>query len=364
MRRADERVGAVRIRRGHAAVDTCRVVSHHVLSRSDSRRELPAVVTTRVCPSPTSCVAAGYYQTESGDQTLIESWDGSTWALTSSPNAGGSNELEGVSCPTSTSCVAVGHFLNGPVDDGHGYQTLIETSDMGAWSVTSSPNVGSGTSDSSALHGVSCFSSASCVAVGYDDTGSGDQALIETWDGSTWSVTSSPAHAGALGGVSCSSSTSCVAVGSYTSGSGIQILVETWNGSAWSITSTPNASGNDGLGSVSCTSSTSCVAVGSSTTGSEQQYKTLIDVWNGSHWSIVSSPDASTSGNTLLSVSCSSSTSCEAVGYYDTGSGDDPLIEIWNGTSWGIASGTNRGGTYIFLDGVSCTERDKLRGGG
>ena len=72
-----------------------------------------------------------------------------------------------------------------------------------------------------------------------------------------------------LTGVSCVSVLSCVAVGTEVSGSeGDQTLVETWgNGSTWSVTPSPNpGSGNDSLNGFSCSSATSCVAVGASGT--------------------------------------------------------------------------------------------------
>ena len=98
------------------------------------------------------------------------------------------------------------------------------------------------------------------------------QTLIETWDGSAWSVTPSPATPDTAYVLSVSGvgATSCVAVGGYVNGSGVaQTLVETWDGTTWSVTPSPNpSSDNDGLTSVSCLGSTSCVAVGTEVSGS------------------------------------------------------------------------------------------------
>ena len=74
------------------------------------------------------------------------------------------------------------------------------------------------------------------VAVGYSvDSGGDPQTLVETREGTTWSVTStpSPSPSASLNGVSCGSATSCVAVG-WTGDSIRQTLVETWSGTAWS----------------------------------------------------------------------------------------------------------------------------------
>ncbi|MFZ0668208.1 MAG: hypothetical protein WAM97_20845, partial [Acidimicrobiales bacterium] len=68
------------------------------------------------CVNQTTCVAVGYSEVNV-DQTLIESWDGTAWSQTSSPDDGtGDNELEGVSCSHAPDCVAVGEFLNGSND--------------------------------------------------------------------------------------------------------------------------------------------------------------------------------------------------------------------------------------------------------
>ena len=95
----------------------------------------------------------------------------STWSIVSSPNSGtGNNYLFGVSCLTSSSCTAVGSY-NG------GAQVLIESWNGTSWSIVPSPSSGI-----SSLHGVACVSSSFCTAVGgYQNnfTGQG-QTLIES----------------------------------------------------------------------------------------------------------------------------------------------------------------------------------------
>ena len=70
-----------------------------------------------------------------------------------------------------------------------------------------------------ALRGVSCPSTTSCFAVG--DTYTVDGTLVEHWNGSHWSIMTSPNHTGSttrlngLNGVSCPNTTNCFAVGFY-----------------------------------------------------------------------------------------------------------------------------------------------------
>ena len=131
-------------------------------------------------------------------------------------------------------------------------------------------------------------------------------------------------------------------------------LVERWNGTSWSIVASPNPSGatDAALSGVSCPSTSSCYAVGYYSTTSAT--KTLVERWNGTSWSIVASPNPSDSTAELDGVACPSATSCYAVGsYFD--SADKTLVERWNGTSWSIVASPNpSGATDSFLSGVSC----------
>ena len=84
----------------------------------------------------------------------------SVWSVTNSPNEGsGQDQLFDVSCVTSTFCMAVGYFYNVEFEK----QTLVESLAGGTWSWDSSPSAGL----DSYLYGVSCSSSTSCIAVGY-----------------------------------------------------------------------------------------------------------------------------------------------------------------------------------------------------
>ena len=144
------------------------------------------------------------------------------------------------------------------------------------------------------------------------------------------------AHGGLLA-VSCVSPTFCMAVGSIEGRKRGVTLAELYNGSDWTVLPTPNVRGttdNELLG-VSCSSGTSCTAVGFRQ-NKQGAARTLAEQWNGLAWSIDSAPFVFHSG--LAAVSCASPTACTAVG----GSGSFPdsigsaLAERWNGTSWAI----------------------------
>ena len=97
--------------------------------------------------------------------------------------------------------------------------------------------------------------------------------MVESWNGSTWSVVPSPNPSGStyiiFNGISCFSATNCTAVGFSINGNTLQTLIESWDGTAWSITPSPNVSGsNSQLFGITCPSATGCIAVGKSDIGS------------------------------------------------------------------------------------------------
>jgi len=127
------------------------------------------------CTTTTSCVAAGYVYPGNGTSTtLVEAWDGHAWTIVPSPNPSTFrrplNVLSGVSCATARSCSAVGWY--GATDNGSG-QTLVETWNGTTWNARPSPSRGT----FSFLNAVSCPTPASCVAVGENGTDTFRQTL-------------------------------------------------------------------------------------------------------------------------------------------------------------------------------------------
>jgi len=133
--------------------------------------------------------------------------------------------------------------------------------------------------------------------------------------------------------------------------------------SPWSVQSTPEPNPSLPhtaiLNDVSCTSTTSCVAVGSYQTDQDTTVP-LSERWNGTSWQLVSAPaPPSSSDSSLYSVSCASASACTAVGYTMRGVlPGDAFAESWDGVRWQLDSLPNPGsGTEeeIELTGVSCT---------
>jgi hypothetical protein len=276
------------------------------------------------------------------------------WAVQSDPSGeAAGNSLNGVSCSSSsTACVAVGITS--------GTDSLAEFRSGKTWAIQSVPNP-TGALDSG-LSGVACSSTTACIAVGnYENSANVTVPLAEFWNGAVWQVQTTLNPTGSirawLSSVSCSSSNACTAVGGYESSSeAIFTLAERWNGTEWQIQSTPNPTGfatNQFLG-VSCSSSTSCMAVGSSG-GPKLFQATLAESWNGTTWQIQSTPTPIEHNTELRSVSCFAANACTAVGGEEEETGTT-LAERWNGTEWQIQSTPNAAPVgYTHLTGVSCS---------
>jgi len=187
---------------------------------------------------------------------------------------------------------------------GSSFNTLIEHWDGTSWAVTPSPKLPQG----SALTGVTAPAPDNAWAVGFDG-GSAD-ALVEHWDGTSWSVVASPAFAGVSisnGAISADSATDVWAVGFLASSSTTSENVSLhWDGTRWAVVPSPNPNpqGNNGLGAVAAVSATDVWAAG------EQLKGPFTEHWDGSKWTILATPAgvrffaamAASTGGTVLAV--------------------------------------------------------------
>jgi hypothetical protein len=105
---------------------------------------------------------------------------------------------------------------------------------------------------------------------------------------------------------------------------------------------------------VSCTSATSCMAVGAAG-GPNFNAALLADRWNGVTWSVVPvpKPKGAQSGD-LASVSCTSPSACTAVGSWENSHVFAPLAERWNGIAWSVERVPPGSAAAPDLFGVSC----------
>jgi hypothetical protein len=140
-----------------------------------------------------------------------------------------------------------------------------------------------------------------------------DETYSLHWNGSSWSIVSMPLEPGTnpdfeyvLNSVEAISPTNVWAVGeavNVAEPSGATDLIEHWNGTEWSVVSSPSPGTGAGLSGVTASSATDVWAVGSYTPTGSSTAQTLTLNWNGTAWSTVTSPNASTGSSLLNSVS-------------------------------------------------------------
>ncbi len=269
-----------------------------------------------------------------------------------------SNSYAGSAVTTAGRRVARSLILDGLGSQQSPLPSTSTPSGNGSWTATEAPlpaNAGSGYLYFDSLSAVSCPSASYCVAVGgYTDTSKDNEGVLLTWSGKAWTAAQAPLPANALpdetsdpgnyvSGVSCVSASYCVAVGSYvTTDDTLEGLLLTWSGGAWTATEAPlppNAISQPSvsLPAISCSSTTSCVAVGDyeDTSG---DFDGLLLTWSGGAWTATEAPLPANgrADSSVIGVSCPSASSCVAVGnYHETTYGElEGLLLSWSGGAW------------------------------
>jgi hypothetical protein len=198
--------------------------------------------------SPDDMWAVGSMLSEGGLllNLLFEHWDGTAWTATSQTT--NSAFLLGASADATNDVWAVG--FNGSENDKS--RTLAMHYDGTSWKTVAIPSVGTGANQ---LNAVVALAPNDVWAVGFSTPvappkGAATLTLIEHWDGTSWSVVTSPNvgpansfQSNKLYGITAVSPTDIWAFGSYfaASGSGHQItLLEHWDGNSWTIQPSPN----------------------------------------------------------------------------------------------------------------------------
>jgi hypothetical protein len=264
--------------------------------------------------------------------TLSEHWDGISWKAVPSANAYSSdNVLAGVAGTSSKDVWAVGSGEDLSGGPGTDYpKALIQHWDGSGWSLIPGATVNG--LPSSHLNGVAAISHSDAWAVGDS---------IQHWDGSHWKTI--VPDFGTFFAVAAAASNDVWAVGGTPPqgcGDTAPALIEHWNGSSWSvIPNTPRGL----LYGVAVVSSKDVWAVGNAFGTS------LIMHWDGKQWSVVK---ATASGAYLSSVSARATDDVWAVGFrYDQNAAQVAILH-WDGHTWTAAAATGPGLNGSVLAGV------------
>ncbi|HEY4990616.1 MAG TPA: hypothetical protein VII33_00865, partial [Nakamurella sp.] len=238
------------------------------------------------CPSATACTAVGHIvDSAEAAHPFIERLSGTAWSGTvlGVPAGASSAWLTAVSCPAATNCTAVGYYSRAADSTTH---PLAERLSGTTWTAnTTIPEPAGGVR--TVLNSVTCPTATTCIAVGGQQVSDATPftSVVETSSGTTWEL-SLPPNAGELHGVSCGTAATWLAVGTTAS--------DSLSGGTWNHPQIPNP--DDGLSlfayevlAVSCTSATVCTAVGDAY-NSWDEFKhpeQLAATLSGGTWTIV-----------------------------------------------------------------------------
>jgi hypothetical protein len=222
--------------------------------------------------------------------------------------------------------------------------------DGARWKAVPTPKLR--TNDNSALNGVVALASNNIYAVGYQPASNGAVlTLVEHWDGSAWKVMPSPnanKTGNVLASVAANSPTDIWAVGDKVApGLPVETLTEHFDGTKWSAVPSPNVIttgdlNQNVLSSVQAVSSNDVTAAGFVLDGNNQRELTLVEHWDGAQWSVIPTPNQSSSPgslNILHGVTAISAKDLYAVGFFAdaaTSGQQRTLVEHFDGIAWQI----------------------------
>jgi hypothetical protein len=303
--------------------------------------------------------------------TLAQHFDGTRWTAFPLPNVGvQENVLLAVSTTSTGLGWAVGYFVNGRFQQ----KTLIEHFDGTVWSVVPSPSPGT---QQNILYGVAVITDSDVWAVGGEQDSNGLwHTLTEHWDGSAWSVVNA-VDAGVSGNqfyaVKALSATNVYAVGQQA-GAGFpnQALIERWNGKSWSVISGPTDASASAL-PLGVTATASSLTVVGQQESDTAPYTTYVAAGKPSSLVIQATPNAGAGENDLFAVATAEDGSTWAVGWNidPTTDNHDPLVlqginGVWSlvpspsfpaGSDSGFAAITAIPGGGLWAVGVTATAK-------
>lgn len=162
-------------------------------------------------------------------------------------------------------------------------------------------------------------------------------STIQRFHNGSWS-TYSVDNGGTLNGAAIDENGLVSAVG-YTGSAQAQNrrpLIEKWDGSQWNVVTNPTFNTDSYLTSVDLYDSKHIWAVGSYYSVGDERYETLTEYYNGTSWTVITSPDPGAIDNRLEHVWFDTEGDVYAVGSYEDSyaAGIQTLVLRWNDTNW------------------------------
>jgi hypothetical protein len=317
--------------------------------------------------------AVGYYRPgTSGPATpLTEHWNGNGWTVVATPMPPSSTTyLYSVAPDPSGDVFAVGISIDLPVTSlgPRGHPFALQRNG-GSWSVfaAATPYNQAGPLDVSSLNAVKVFSPTDVWVAGdgLDYTGSTpsspDTAFIQHWNGSSWTQYTLPAHPNGDFLVDVQGTSNDLwAVGGQgqpLSSTQDNVLIEHWNGTVWSDSGgvTPDMSANlFGLGYLAADN---VYAVGASAYANPgttlETDHAVVERWNGTSWSKVTSADPSTNDD-LVAIAAISAIDIWTSGFMTVNQAAQTLTENYSAPPavTNVVPSTGNAGNSVVITGT------------
>ena len=302
---------------------------------------------------PDEAWAVGTFSDQSAlDHPLVEHWNGTKWALIHVPQPAGQQAvLSGVDDLAPDNAWAVGESFSGSGQNG---LTLIEHWNGTAWSIVPSPSpaVGAG-GDSNVLTSISGTGSDDLWADGSENNENTAtlSVLLEHWDGTAWTVATSPTPMFAsqiATAITAISPDDVWVVGEQFTDS-MRTLAAHWDGTAWSIVRTPDLSSagtpQNQLTGVSAAGPDDVWASGFANNVDKHNLDVPYTLhWNGTTWQLAKVPSMGSDGSRLNGIVALSATDAWTVGQIQESDGALLTItEQFNGSAWKIVASPDPG---------------------
>jgi hypothetical protein len=296
-------------------------------------------LTSLSCASASRCLAVGDFETSKQvprDEVL--GWDGHRWRMASVPEPRHWASLSGVSCPAPRHCLAVGTSAGA---GGHGSRPQVLRWDGGRWSAAAAPAGVAG------LSAVTCTAPSTCWAL--DNADYPSKTVRLTPHG--WGRPAAIPGLDAPNEITCRTASNCWMAGYYVKPNGIDLynLIMRWNGHAWTRVRAPQPTPQNELAGIACPARDDCWAAGHDDTRSGSRTRNEVLHWNGSRWSLVSTPKGPLINSELLAITCRARSDCWAAGD-DSAS---PQTLHYNGHRWALVRAPNPHGAG-FLFSIDC----------
>jgi hypothetical protein len=281
--------------------------------------------------------AVGNYNGPKGGAAMVLHWNGTTWTKAKVPApTDHDGSLEAVAADGASTAYAVGYQGNA----SNGGLWLLHYNGR-SWRAVNT----SGAPRTLSIYGLAVHTIHHVWIVGYDRATNKPVAL--EWRSPGWTIAHLPLPPGATGGELNAAgfvpgTADLIAVGYTINSSDVESSYAVrFSGSSWHRLATPS-SPKGPLRSIAVLSRSNAWAVGTRYPNNSS-FQTLVEHWNGTRWSVVSSPNRRSASNTLLGIAAHSSSDLMAVGYSCAGTRctTRTLTEQWNGHHWSIIPSKN-----------------------